>query len=158
VESAVFQSATVQDVGMCWDFRRNRSVTPRQLATCFALLACVSLGIGLLFWLQGALFVLPFACLELLALGVAFVVYARHALDGERIWVEGGLLVVESERAGQTVRCEFQRAWVRIEPLVPATALIEICGQGQRVQVGHFVRNELRYRLAQELRRAVALS
>lgn len=143
---------------MCWDFRRNRSVTPRQLALCFALLAGVSLGIGLLFWLQGALYVLPFACLELLVLGVAFVVYARHALDGERIWLEGGLLVVESERAGQTVRREFHRAWVRVESLVPGSALIEICGQGQRVQVGRFVRNELRQGLARELRRAVAIA
>jgi uncharacterized membrane protein len=57
----------------------------------------------------------PSRSLELLAVGAAFVLYARHALDGERIWLDGSLLVVESENAGEMVRQEFQRAWVRIE-------------------------------------------
>ena len=143
---------------MSWELRRNVAVTPRQLATCFALLAGVSLGIGLVFWWQGAVYVLPFACVELLALAAAFLVYARHALDGERIWVQGGVLVVESRRAAATVRREFQRAWVRVESSGPSSTLIEICGQGQRVQVGRFVRSDLRRSLAKELQRAVAMS
>jgi len=131
-------------------------VTPRQLAACFALMAIVSLTIGVFCWFQGAVLVLPFASLELLAVGVAFVVYARHALDGERIWLEGSLLVVESENAGEMVRREFQRAWVRIEQAEHGQSMIEICCRGQRVPVGRFVRNELRQRLASELRVALA--
>jgi len=102
--------------------------------------------------------VLPFASLELLAVGLAFVVYARHALDGERIWLEGHVLVIESETAGSLVRREFQRAWVRIERVAQGQALIEICCHGQRVPVGRFVRNELRERLARELRLALAMT
>ena len=118
----------------------------------------VSLTVGAFCWSQGAVLVLPFASLELLAVGIAFVVYARHALDGERIWLEGNVLVVESENAGQVVRREFQRAWVRIEQAAHGQAMIEVCCHGQRVPVGRFVRNELRQRLATELRLALAIA
>jgi uncharacterized membrane protein len=121
-------------------------------------MACVSLTIGAFCWFQGAVLVLPFASLELLAVGAAFVVYARHALDGERIWLEGNVLVVESENAGDMVRREFQRAWVRIEQVAHGQAMIEICCHGQRVPVGRFVRNELRQRLAAELRLALVMA
>lgn len=57
-----------------------------------------------------------FAWAELLAVGVAFPVYARHAGDGEKIVLQGRQLVVELETAGHTQRAEFKREWVRIEP------------------------------------------
>jgi len=90
--------------------------------------------------------------------GTAFLVYARHALDGERIWLEGSVLVVESENAGEMVRREFQRAWVRIEQVAHGQAMIEICSHGQRVLVGRFVRKELRQRVAAELRLALTVA
>ena len=133
-------------------------MTPGQLAASFALIAFVSLTIGAFCWFQGAVLVLPFASLELLAVGIAFVVYARHALDGERIWLEGSVLVVESENAGEMVRREFQRAWVRIEQVAHGNAMIEICCHGQRVPVGRFIRSELRQRVAAELRLALAVA
>jgi uncharacterized membrane protein len=158
VDSPVFHFATVHDTRISWNFRRNCSVTPGQLAACFGLMACVSLTIGAFCCFQGAVLVLPFASLELVAVGAAFVVYARHALDGGRIWLEGNVLVVESESAGDMVRREFQRAWVRIEQVAHGQAMIEICCHGQRVPVGRFVRNELRQRLAAELRLALAMA
>lgn len=158
MDSPVFHFATVHDTRISWEFRRNCSVTPGQLAASFALIAFVSLTIGAFCWFQGAVLVLPFASLELLAVGIAFVVYARHALDGERIWLEGSVLVVESENAGEMVRREFQRAWVRIEQVAHGQAMIEICCHGQRVPVGRFIRNELRQRVAAELRLALAVA
>jgi uncharacterized membrane protein len=158
VDSPVFHFATVHDTRISWEFRRNCSVTPGQLAASFALIALVSLTIGAFCWFQGAVLVLPFASLELLAVGTAFLVYARHALDGERIWLEGSVLVVESENAGAVVRREFQRAWVRIEQVAHGQAMIEICCHGQRVPVGRFVRKELRQRVAAELRLALAVA
>lgn len=158
MDSPVFHFAKVQDARISWEFRRNCSVTPGQLAASFVLISLVSLTIGAFCWFQGAVLVLPFASLELLAVGTAFVVYARHALDGERIWLESNVVVVESENAGEVVRREFQRAWVRIEQVAHGQAMIEICCHGQRVPVGRFVRKELRQRVAAELRLALTVA
>ncbi|MFY7984154.1 MAG: DUF2244 domain-containing protein, partial [Burkholderiaceae bacterium] len=115
----------------------------------------LSLGIATFFWLQGATLILPIAWLELAAVGVALLVYARHATDGERISLQGGRLVVELESAGRTERAEFHRDWVRVEPQSDQRSLIEVSGRGQTVQVGRFVRPELRPLLAQEIRTAL---
>ncbi len=115
----------------------------------------VSLGIGGFFWLQGATLVLVFAGLEVAVVGVAFLVYARHATDGEWISLQGASLVVECESAGRKERAEFARQWVRVEPKSGDRSLIELSGQGRSIEVGRFVRPELRQVLAREIRKAL---
>jgi uncharacterized membrane protein len=155
VTNPVFRFATVQGQHIQWFLRRNCSVTPRQLGLLYLSLCCVSLGIGSVFWAQGATMVLPYAALELLAVGIAFVVYARHATDGERILLRGAQLVVEFENGGKLERAEFQRDWVRVEPRAGHRSLIEVSGQGRSIDVGRFVRPELRPVLAREIRMAL---
>lgn len=142
-------------VDVQWLLKRNCSVTPAQLLGLFMSLSVVSLGIATFFWFQGATLVMPFAWAELLAVGVAFTVYARHARDGEKISLEGGQLVVELETAGRLRREEFNREWVRVEPKGGDGSLIEVSGQGRTVQVGRHVRPELRPALAREIRFAL---
>jgi uncharacterized membrane protein len=48
------------------------------LAGVFAALSIVTLAIGIGFAIVGAWLILPFAGLEVLGLGIAFVVHARH--------------------------------------------------------------------------------
>ncbi|HSH88831.1 MAG TPA: DUF2244 domain-containing protein [Ramlibacter sp.] len=155
MSNPVFRFATVQGQNIHWFLKRNCSVTPAQLGWMYASLCVVSLGIAVFFWFQGALLILPFAWLELAGVGIAFLVYARHAGDGERISLEGRQLVVELESAGQLQRAEFNRDWVRVEPGAGERSLIELSGQGRKVNVGRFVRPELRPVLAQEIRRAL---
>jgi uncharacterized membrane protein len=155
VSNPVFRFATVQGQNIHWFLKRNCSVTPAQLGWLYASLCAVSLGIAIFFWFQGAVLILPFAWLELAGVGIAFLVYARHAGDGERISIEGRQLVVELESAGQLQRAEFNRDWVRVEPGAGERSLIELSGQGRKVNVGRFVRPELRPVLAQEIRRAL---
>lgn len=138
-----------------WQLKPNCSVTPAQLVQFYASLCVVSLGISAFFWLQGALMVLPFAALELLAVGVALLVYARHARDGEKIFLQGTQLVIELQTAGRTERAEFFRDWVRVEPKSGDGSLIEVSGQGRTVVVGRFLRPELRPALAREIRLAL---
>ena len=97
----VFRFATVQGQSFQWFLRRNCSVTPRQLAWIYLSLCAVSLGLGVMFWLLGATLVLPIAWLELMLVGAAFLVYARHATDGETIRLDDGQLVIEQESAGR---------------------------------------------------------
>ena len=96
-----------------------------------------------------------FAWTEILAVGAAFLLYARHAGDAEKIFLRGGRLVVELETAGRTERAEFNREWVRVEPKDGDGSLIEVSGQGRSVRVGRHVRPELRPALAREIRFAL---
>ena len=150
-----YRFATVSGQNFHWFLKRNCSVTPAQLGWMYASLCTVSLGIGALFWWQGAKMVMPFAWLELVAVGAAFLVYARHATDGERIVLLGSSLVVERETAGRLERTEFRREWVRVEPKVGDRSLIELSAQGRSMEVGRFVRPELRPALASEIRMAL---
>jgi uncharacterized membrane protein len=155
VTNLVFRFATVSGQSIHWFLRRNCSVTPAQLGWMYASICVVSLGIGTIFWMQGAKLILPFAWLEVLVVGIAFLVYSRHATDGERISLQDDRLVVELENAGRLERAEFRREWVRIEPKTGDHSLIEVSGQGRRVEVGRFVRPDLRPALARELRMAL---
>ena len=105
--------------GQQWLLRRNCALTPGQLAMCFAAIGVVSLLIAIAFALLGAWLVIPFAGIELLALGVAFLVHARHAGDYERIVVRADRLIVERVSGGNLAQMECQGPWIRVEYAVP---------------------------------------
>jgi uncharacterized membrane protein len=155
VPNFVFRFATVSGQNIHWFLKRNCSLSPTRLGWLYLSLCVISLGIGTMFWLKGARMVLPFAWVELAAVGAAFLAYGRHAADGERISLEGGRLVVELENAGRLERSEFNGAWVRVEPTTGHRSLIRLSGQGRSVDVGRYVRPELRPALASEIRRAL---
>jgi uncharacterized membrane protein len=153
--NSVFRFATVQGQNIHWFLRRNCSVTPVQLGWLYATWCVLSLGIATFFWYRGAVLILPFTWVELAAVGAAFLAYARHATDGETISLRGRRLVVELENAGHLERAEFDRERVRVEPSVADRSLIQLSGQGRLVNVGRYLRPELRPALAQEIRRAL---
>ena len=51
--------------------------------------------------------ILPFTLIELTALGIALLIYARHALDYESIDIDGNVLTVEKNIGGKLERQEF---------------------------------------------------
>lgn len=155
LDSSTFRFARVSDQAVAWHLRRNCSATPRQLGLLYASLCLVSLSIGLWFWWNGFGMVMGFAGLELLVLGAAFLGYARHAADGETVWLQGGRLIVERECAGRRERMEFGSSHVRIADVADGHALIELSAHGRRVQIGRHVRPEWRSVVAGELRSAL---
>jgi uncharacterized membrane protein len=138
-----------------WLLKRNCSITPKQLFAVYASLCAVSLTIALGFTWAGASPVLAFAGIELLLVGAALLIYARHATDHERITLAGAALSVEHQHGTQTRRNEFRAAWVRVEPLSSDRSLIEVAGDGHSARIGRYLRPELRHGLAQELRAAL---
>jgi uncharacterized membrane protein len=138
-----------------WLLKRNCSLTPRQLFGVYLSLCVVSLAIAGGFSWAGASPVLAFAGVELLLVGTALLVYARHAADHERITLAGSALAVEHHHGGEVARREFRAAWVRVEPLSNDRSLIEVTGDGHTARIGRYVRPELRPSLAQELRAAL---
>ena len=154
-----FQFATLsashapsQGAVVFWRLKRHSLISPAQLGWFYLSLCLACLGMAALLSSQNAAVAMSFA---MLAIGAAFVVYSRHSEDAERIFLQGGQLVVELETAGRTERAAFNREWVRIEPKNEDGSLIEVSGQGRSVRVGRHVRPELRPLLAREIRFAL---
>ena len=81
VTNLVYRFATVQGQNIQWFLRRNCSVTPLQLGWMYLALCLLSLAIGTLFWFAGARLVLPFAWLEVMAVGAALIASYAGGLD-----------------------------------------------------------------------------
>lgn len=94
--------------------RRNCSLSPRGLIAVFSSLVVLSFAFGAGFAALGAWMILPFAGVELLALAAAFVVYAAHAVDGERVRVAGDVLTVEVTQGSRSWAHTFPTPSVRL--------------------------------------------
>jgi uncharacterized membrane protein len=138
-----------------WLLKRNCSITPGQLAAVYLSLCIVSLLIGGFFFVQGAPVVLAFAGLELLLVGVALTLFARHAGDRETLTLVGRSLRVEQCFGSRIERTDFAADWLHVEPAGGQGSLVQLSGKGQRVRVGRFLRPELRAAFARELRQAL---
>jgi uncharacterized membrane protein len=90
-------------------------MSPRRFAMLFASLATVSIVVASIFALAGAWLVLVFALVEVAALATAFVVYARHAGDYERIVVTPEALIVEFNSGTHLVTQQAHPAFARVE-------------------------------------------
>jgi uncharacterized membrane protein len=121
-------------------------MSPGGLALVFAALAVLVLAIGAGFAAMGAWLILPFAGLEVLLLGAAFVLYARHAADYERIELESGHLTVEIADGGRTARYEMDGARVSMEQ-----GRVVLRGAKEELEIGRFIGAEARAELAAEL-------
>jgi uncharacterized membrane protein len=138
-----------------WLLKPNCSITPRQLLGVYLSLCAVSLAIGGIFLWQGAPYVLAFAGLELVLVGAALVVFARHAGDREVLTLVGPSLLVEQRNGPRVERTDFAAEWLHVEPAAGQGSLVELRGQGRRVRVGRFLRPEVRGAFAGELRSAL---
>jgi uncharacterized membrane protein len=142
--------------GLQWRLQRNCSLAPRKLIAVFASLCVLSMSIAAGFWWLGAPAVLPYAGVELLALGLAFALYARHAGDGEHVTLQDGELRVEHHRGGRIERAVFCADWVRLDGPRGTRALLALNGEGRQAFVGRYVGTAVRFRFAVELRSALS--
>lgn len=135
-----------------WTLRRNCVLTPAQLAVWFASLSSVSLGIAAAFAAYGAWMVVPFALLEVGVLGVAFLCYARHAGDYERIEAGPGCLRVEASHGADLRVEEVSPPWVRVDYRGRSSDPIVLVAGRQKIVVGRFVPGHRKPALVEELR------
>jgi uncharacterized membrane protein len=139
-----------------WTLCRNCSLSPRQLARAYALLCCFSLAMGIGFLLRGAWMVLAFSLVDLSLVGLALLIYARHATDRERIELSDAGLLVEWVRADACRQALLDpRATRVIAPDGGRRSLIGLEARGVRVEVGQFMTAAQRGQLARELRQAL---
>jgi uncharacterized membrane protein len=121
-------------------------MSPQALLGVFAALAAVVLVIGGAFAAAGAWLVLPFAGLEVLALGVAFLLHARHAADYERIELEPGRVAIEVTEGARTTRYELRGARVSMEH-----GRLVLRAAQEEMEIGRYLGAEARAELAAEL-------
>jgi uncharacterized membrane protein len=142
------------NAGFSLILKRNCSLSPAGLAGVFAALAIVVLAIGTGFAIAGAWLVLPFAGLEVLLLGAAYVLYARRAADYERIELDAGRLKVEVAEAQKTSRYELEarRARVRLEG-----ERVVLQGAKEELELGRFLDAQSRAEFAAELQKRLRI-
>ncbi|MGF1525960.1 MAG: DUF2244 domain-containing protein [Candidatus Competibacterales bacterium] len=121
----------------------------------FLAVCCVSLTIAVGFAALGLWLVLPFAGLELTALGICLygVVhrsYRREVISLTAEWVE-----VERGQRGPRERQQLPRLWTRVDlDAVPGrtTSRLQLRFRDRCVEVGGFLREDERRQLAADLR------
>ena len=148
--------ADAEPVVRDWLMKRNCAVSPRQFVWFYASLASFSVVIAVLLVVRGAWPVLPFTGIELLAVGVAFVIHARHAVDYERVRLFSNRLVIEQMSGQQLTQYEFNPRWVRIERGASPRDPIRVVSRGQTVVIGVHLAQYRRASFAAELRAALA--
>lgn len=140
-----------------WILKRNCSISPCQLLTVYLALCMTSLLVAMPFAVHGAWYILGFSVLEMLAVGTAFLMYARHANDREHIELIDDCLLVELIEVEQVRQFRLDPRHTRVEPPASERALIGLQSDGEKVEVGRFLTEWKRRELARELQSALAL-
>ncbi len=145
--------------GFSLTLKRNCSISPAGLLGVFAALSVASAAIGTGFAIAGAWPVLPFVGLEIVALGAAFVLYARRAGDYERIVLAQGRLTVEVSEAERLVqyRLDPRCARVVLERSEGYGARVLLRGAGKEVEIGRHLDAPSRIEFAGELSRRLRI-
>ena len=139
----------------CWRLKRNCSLSPRQAGLAYGALCLFTLLIGMGFALIGMWMMLVFAAINICAVVLALLQYARHACDSEEIVLEPGCLRIDRCEAGRLRSVLLDPGWTRVAEARRRPSLIHLESRGVQVDIGGFVSDAIRQRVALELRRAL---
>ena len=152
----VHESETASGRQQVWMLSRNCVLTPRQVAAFYLSLVIASACIASVFLYRGVWMILPFSLIEMVAVGVALLVYARHAIDGDRVSLGRDALEIESIDGSRRLSMRFDPRAARVELEDRPRGQVSVVARGQRVTVGRSVCERERRRFAGELRRALS--
>lgn len=142
--------------GNRWVFRRNCSLSPKQLLQWYASLCVITLVIAFCFLLAGFWIVLPFAGIELFLVGTAFVIYARHAADYEMIELQPNQLTLVMADGTKLTQLEWSPQWAKLSYNGKYKAPLLFRHKGQQVKIGKFIAEKDKSALHRELKAALA--
>ena len=137
----------------------NRAMPWPRLVCIYGIFAGFTLGIAAGFFARGFILILPFAGLELLALGIALYVSARRGGIREVITVTNETVRVETGRSAPEQSHEFRRPWSQVvlqrswNNWYPSRLLIR--SHGRSVEIGRFLNEGERNSLAGQLRKMI---
>ncbi len=149
-----------RDEGCRFVIRPTRSLSWLQTKIVFASLAAPCLIFALGFTLLGYWPVLPFAGAEVVALAIGFYLCALRGRETEVIWIKDDRIAIEKGRETTRKVWELHRPWAQIELLPPRIqwypSRLVIRSHGKQLQLGAFLTDGERERLASELKRAIS--
>lgn len=146
---------TVQQ-GNKWVFKRNCSLSPKQLLHWYLSLCAITLVIATGFLVAGFWIVLPFAGLELFLVGTAFVIYARHAADYEMIELQPNQLKLVMADGSKVTQLEWSPQWSKLSYNGKYKAPLLFSHKGQKVKIGKFIAEKDKSALHRELKAALS--
>jgi uncharacterized membrane protein len=150
--------APVQSTAHHFELAPNCSLSPRGARVFFGAVCVPTFGIAGTATALGFWPVLPFAGAEMLLLGWALYTNMQRRHERQRIDVSESEVVVEDSR-GETKRFVFPRHWARVKIRRPKSPLhrshLVIESHGRACEVGQFLSEEERHRLAADLRRLI---
>ncbi|HEY0562929.1 MAG TPA: DUF2244 domain-containing protein [Methylophilus sp.] len=136
--------------------RPNHSLSTEGALKLLVILGLLAFIVAVGFAKAGAWLVMPFAGLELVAFAFAFHYIHAHSTDFESIAIDGDTVTVEKVSRQESTTTVFQRYWTQVvvkKSLSGKNGLF-ISSHGKEVEFGqHFIDDEQRYALMQELKR-----
>ena len=134
----------------------NCSLKPAGALVFFASTCLFSLAFALIFVLQGLWPVLPFWALEMLVLGLALRASMQRGKYTQTVLItDSQISLVTHSRHGEQKQ-EFARHWAKVRLRSPprrhGTSRLTIESRGQAFEIGSFLTEEDRCRLAERLR------
>lgn len=116
----------------------------------FGSLALFSMLIAAAFAAAGAWLIIPFAGIEIAALGAAAWFTLRKSGDFEWLAFDGDRILVEVRERGRSRQYEFNRCWARL--VTDRGGAVALRSHGREIAIGRFCGEEGRQELARELR------
>ena len=139
--------------------RPNRSMSWHSLQLVYAAMVGVGVTISLSLTIAGAWLVLPFAGLELLAVGICLYRSAQRCAEREVISIDERTVAVERGRYRPAQRFELPRQWAQVGLQQGAVrgypCRVLIRAHGRTVEVGGRLPESERRLLARRLRRCL---
>lgn len=149
-----------RDEGCRFVIRPNRSLTWPQTKLVCATLASLCLLVAIAFTVMGYWLVLPFAGAEVLVVAAGFYLCALSGRETEVIRIKDDRIAIEKGREATRIVWELDRSWARIAILPPRIhwypSRLVIRSHGKQLQLGAFLTDGERERLARELERAIS--
>jgi uncharacterized membrane protein len=137
-----------------WALKRNCSVTPSVFLASCAVILTPPLFFAVFFLIRGLWPITVFCSAEMIGLTLAFLAFARHAMDGERVWLfTDGQLVVEITDGRQCKRHILNAAWTRLDADTKNPDNLWLCQGRTRLQLGRHVRVPQREAFGRELKK-----
>ena len=119
--------------------KRNCSFSPKQVGVFYLSIVCFSLLVAAYFLLIGAWMIIIFTSIEIIALTTALYVYSRHALDYEKITIDGKRLLVERSWGGVIKIEEFNTVWTKLVHKRDGRRDLVLSTSTKELPIGYFV-------------------